>query len=133
MKIIATGYPLSVSKKLVTILEKEIAKSTVNKDDGCCIRFKDPSYSPERGGYHPVEVMISASGQIQYITDFAHVGYGDQVELAKEIDFDFSLNLFGHMGRDYPIQSGKALYRLWQSNFCSYYESGVFEVVVEAV
>ncbi len=127
MKISQTGYPVNISKKLVTILEKEISKSKI--DGGCCIVFRDSSYLPGAGGYHPVEVSINASGRIQYITDFSLVGFGDQVELAKELDFDFSHSVFQQMGRDYPIQSGRGLFRMFQSNFCSYYESGAFDQI----
>ena len=130
MKIIQNGiYPLSISKKCITILSNEIVKAGVIEssdtvENYVIINFNDPNYSAENGGYHPVEVMINVDGTIQYITDFTYIGQ----ELVKELDFDFNLKLFQHMGRDYPIEQGRGLFRIFQSNFCSYYDSGVFEV-----
>jgi hypothetical protein len=121
MNIKAENYPLAVSKKFITILTCEIDKAGADTTEGVVINFRDPDYSPERGGYHPVEVMVSADGVIKYITDFSYVGTPPYQELAKELDFDFGLKLSQQMGRDYPIRQGRGLFRVWQSNFCSYY------------
>jgi hypothetical protein len=95
------------------------------------INFRDPKYSPEAGGFHPVEVMVSGTGIIQYITDFAYVGYPP--ELVMELDFDFSGGIFLHMGREFPIGDNHSFFCLWQCNFCAYYSMGAFSVTVEAV
>ena len=50
--------------------------------------------------------MVSASGCIQYVTNFAYVG-SHYPELAKELDWDLmTAFVFGHMGYDYPIEQG---------------------------
>lgn len=113
-------YPLPVSDELIELFNKV----TGNRKN-CTISFKDPSYSAETGGYHPIEVMIQ-DGSIKYITDFAYVGSPPFEELAKEIDFDFGYKVFQHMGREYPIAQGRQLYKMWESNFISYFESGVY-------
>lgn len=120
---------LKLSNDLIQIIEK-LTKNKIPNDGYITLNFRDPSYSAEQGGYHPVEISINAAGQVQYITDFSYVGQGSYAELAKEQDFDFSLSLFQHMGRDYPIEQGIELFRIFQSNFCSYYQSGVFEVEI---
>ena len=130
MNIQTDIYPLPVTKRFITILTQEIKESGADTTEGVVLNFKDPSYSPERGGYHPVEVMVSADGVIQYITDFAYVVATPYHELAKELDFDFSLKLFQQMGRDYQISVGLELFRVWQANFCRYYDDQVFEVTV---
>ena len=127
------NYPLSISKKFITILSSEITKAGIESssiENYVILNFRDPDYSADKGGYHPVEVMINADGIIQYITDFAYAA-GDG-ELVKELDFDLNQKLFQQMGRDYPIQEGRGLYRIFQSNFCSYYESGVYDVVASS-
>jgi hypothetical protein len=133
MNINAEVYPVAVSKRFIAILTREIDKAGTDTTEGVVINFRDPDYSPESGGYHPVEVMVSSDGTIQYITDFSYVGTPPYQELAKELDFDFRLNLFQQMGRDYPIGQGRGLFRVWQSNFCSYYIDGVFEIKVGSI
>ena len=131
MNIIQSGYPVAVSKQLVAIIAQELEASQVDVSSGFIINFRDPDYSAESGGYHPVEIAVDENGRILYITDFAYVGGGHYAELDKELDFDFSYGKFQQMGREYPIQKGASLYKIWQSNFCSYYRSQVFEVTVQ--
>jgi len=120
---------LKLSRHLIEIIEQHSQDKTAS-DGYFTLSFRDTSYSAERGGYHPVEILINAAGEIQYITDFSYVGQGGYAELVKELDFDFSLGLFQHMGRDYPIEQGAELFQTFQSNFVDYYKSGVFEVEV---
>jgi len=131
MNIQHNGYPVNISQQLVAIISKELGKSEVDISEGFIINFRDPDYSAESGGYHPVEICVDAKGRIQYITDFAYYGQGAYAELDKELDFDFGYGVFQQMGREYPIKQGAALFRIWQSNFCSYYRSQVFEVSVQ--
>jgi len=133
MIIQKTGYPLSISNRLISILAKEIEQhSEVDTSSGCVLNFRDPDYSAESGGYHPVEICLDENGRIQYITDFAYVGDGHYAELAKELDFDFAYGLFQQMGRDYPISQGAGLFKIWQANFCDYYQHQVYTVTVQS-
>jgi len=61
-------------------------------DHGVVLNFRDPECSPGKVGWHPVEVMLSSEGRIQYVTDFAFSG-PDHV-LVKGLDFDFVVNPF---------------------------------------
>ena len=131
MKIMEVGYVLPVSKDLVNILHKETEASGKDKLGGVILNFRDPQYSPESGGFHPVEVMVSGDGVIQYITDFSYAGY--PAELGKAIDFDFSLGLFQFYGLEKPISHGHDLFCLWQENFCAYYGWGTYTVTVQGV
>ena len=97
------------------------------------LTFKDDNYDPDSGGFHPVEIRIDPGGKIEYITDFSYVGNGPFAELVKEIDFDFSLRLFQHFGREHSIGHGLELYRLWERNFVAYYQMGVYSVRVDAL
>jgi hypothetical protein len=132
MQIQSAGYPLPVSQKLVTLLQRELDKSDLDSSSGVTFNLRDPDYSAESGGYHPVEIFVDEQGQIQYITDFAYYGVGAFAELDREIDFDFSRNVFQHMGREFPIERGASLFPLWQSNFCSYVERQVFDVSISS-
>lgn len=130
MKLITDGCALPINKALIKIIEKELSQLEPSQGDFYILNFRDPDYSSETGGFHPVEIMLNEKGIIQYITDFAYVGQGNMTELAKEIDFDFSSGLLEHFGRCYPIEQGKELFDIWQQNFCAYYEMNIFQVTV---
>lgn len=132
MQIQNSGYLLPVSDQLVAIIQREIDQSSVDTSSGFTLNFRDPDYSAESGGYHPVEIAVDEQGRILYITDFAYFGSGPYAELDKEIDFDFGYKVFQHMGREFPIERGASLFELWQSNFCDYVERQVFEVLLSS-
>lgn len=132
MKINTEVCPFKVDKRLVEILETEIGKANVPAGVPVVLNFRDPNYDAESGGFHPVEIRISAAGSLVYVTDFAFIGRGYSAELCKEIDFDFGVRQFQHFGRIYPINMGADLYQLWQENFISYYQMQVYSVTVEA-
>ena len=123
--------PFPLSDELIFILTAEIQK--VNNDLPVILNFRDPTYSAERGGYHPIEISISARGQILYATDFSYAGPLPYAELEKEIDFDFGLRCFQHFGQEFPLEYGRELFDLWQQNFCSYYHMDVYRVTVTDV
>lgn len=131
MRIDQKSCPFPLSAALVAILESELSKAQLPTDSGAILSFRDPGYSPETGGFHPLEIHVDSRGRVRYITDFAFVGRPPFAELAKEIDFDFALGLFQHFGREYPLQQGRELFGIWQANFCSYYAMQVFTVSVE--
>ena len=130
MKVLQKDCALSITDQLMKVLNTEIAITDKDLSGGVILSFKDPGYSPESGGYHPVEICINWEGRIQYITDFAYVGSGYYSELEKELDFDFSLGLLQQFGTEYPIEHAYELFAIWQQNFCTYYQHGVFTVTV---
>lgn len=98
------------------------------------INFKDEDYSPESGGYHPVEIrLINRRGKwlFDYVTDFGYVG-PVYPELEKIIDFGIDdqytwVAVYG----DIPMKEGRELFELWQENFNTYYHMGIYSVSVE--
>ncbi|ELM6623200.1 DUF2787 domain-containing protein [Vibrio fluvialis] len=96
--------------------------------------FRDSSYSSGNGGWHPVEIrFVRCNDQwiFDYITDFAYCG-GPYPELVKEVDFNFSSGTasFSYVP-DLPITSSEVMefYSMWESNFLSYVEMGVFDEI----
>lgn len=131
MKIQDKGYVLPVSKELVKVLNRAIENSGNNGNEALYLNFRDPTYSPENGGFHPVEIMVSEDGKIQYITDFAYVGY--PAELVKEIDFDFAAGVLQHFGEERFIGHSHTFFNLWQFNFCTYFKMDVYDITVKEV
>lgn len=115
------------------VLRNVLYELVKEKAGACVISFRDPDYSPVTGGFHPVEIMIGATGDIQYVTDFAYVGMPPCEELIKELDFNFADGEFVYMGKEYPITAGWEMFRLWELNFCCYHKTGVYEISVEEI
>ena len=124
---IANNLPYSLSPPFIKLLER----ITDDHDTGnITINFRDPKYSADKGGYHPVEIRIT-NGQIEYITDFCYVGLGQDAELVKEIDFDFANHVFGQIySRDRPIAKGSDLFEIWQANFLAYIDMQIFTITI---
>lgn len=134
--IVLNGLALPVSDNLAQIMLQQLIPATEGLDvlTAATINFRDPDYSAESGGYHPVEirlVWLNNAWQIDYITSFSYVGMGWCAELAKELDFDFGQNCFEM--RDYRPQVlavGKEMYQLFEQNFIEYLRMEVFDVTV---
>jgi hypothetical protein len=129
MQIRCDNLPWSLDKKFIQILNDTLA--TTEADDGVTITFRDPDFTPETGGFFPVEVSISKDAQIQYITDFCYVGQPPMCDLCKCLDFDFSLKRFQHYSMDSPINTGREVFQLWQSNFIAYHNINAYTVEIE--
>lgn len=87
------------------------------------INFRDPNYSANDGGYHPVEMRLENDGdgwRFCYITDFCYVGSGYMAELAKELDFDFDAGVFQNLFGTYPIEQAIEMFQIWETNFVFY-------------
>jgi len=93
------------------------------------VNYRDPDYSVETGGFHPVEIRIN-QGRLDYITDFSFYGSGHYAELGKEIDFDFEQRIFEHMGQAFSLEAGRELFVIWQGNFISYLKMELFDITL---
>ena len=128
--------PFDISSQLLEILNIKIQKAGEETEqlEDIIFSFRSEDYSSELGGYHPVEIrLIKTNGQwcFDYITDFAYVGCGQDAELAKEIDFDFTNGIGFHLySGDDDIKQFTELYKIWEMNFISYFESGVFKTKI---
>ncbi|WP_135382137.1 DUF2787 family protein [Vibrio tasmaniensis] len=97
------------------------------------INFREKSYSPENGGYHPVEIRITRLNDqwvFDYITDFSYCGF--MPELEKEIDFDFGHGVayIRYMGEVPITESSVAeFYSMWETNFLSYIGMDCFDEI----
>ncbi|MBN3051736.1 DUF2787 domain-containing protein [Pectobacterium versatile] len=134
-KIHQEGYFLPVKQTLIDLLFKEMGNPPPYKTriSSVSLLFKDLTYSAERGGYHPVEIrLISRNGEwhFDYITDFSYMGTV-YPELEKEIDISWSQQyvFLAHVG-DLPVNAGKELFELWQSNFIQYHAMNAYTITV---
>ena len=131
MRIHSEGLALPVTHKFtnaITVMlnEKGISGNSVT------INFRDPTYSAESGGFHPVEIRLERQNNtwhLCYITDFVYVGSGPYAELAKDLDFDFQAGVFQNLFGVFPIEQATDLYQIWEGNFLHYWlELEVFKV-----
>ncbi|MBN3206434.1 DUF2787 family protein [Pectobacterium brasiliense] len=134
-KIHQEGYFLPVKQTLIDLLFKEMGNPPPHKTRmvAFSLLFKDLTYSAEREGYHPVEIrLISRNGEwyFDYITDFSYIGTV-YPELEKEIDISWSQQyvFLAHVG-DLPVNVGKELFELWQSNFIQYHAMNAYTITI---
>ena len=137
VNIMTDGLPVPVNQALVAILQQHITEALSNTDDAAgvdaiTLNFRDPDYSAEAGGYHPVEIRLTyQQGQwhLNYITDFSYVGSGWDTELAKDMDFDFGLGVcMTRFMPDSPLADAAELYQLFETNFIAYYQMDAYKV-----
>jgi RimJ/RimL family protein N-acetyltransferase len=125
----------AVSEKLLKILQNAAEQLDHTEQlQAMTFNFRDPDYSAEAGGYHPTElrIIITDKGWVfDYITDFSYQGIGYMAELAKEIDFLFHDQIAYHLYTgEHKAENVVSLFKLWQENFISYANSGVFKVEI---
>ncbi|MCG6200030.1 DUF2787 domain-containing protein [Psychromonas antarctica] len=138
MDIKINQNPLKVSAKFHKQLNQQIKQKRITEEDTqITLNFRDLSYYNKQGGYHPIEISMqkdqsTGNWDLLYITDFAYYGY-PYPELATEFDFNFSMQTFfmiGCAGKPLSHPEVKEFYKLWQSNFTCYLESGAFDEIV---
>ena len=130
------GFALPVTPALLALLSQEAERTDL--DLGRCTQltfnFRNPGYSAEQGGVHPVEIRLirGLDGWLfDYVTDFSYQGLGQDAELCKELDFNF-LDDEHYLQGWGPIQRSEAheLFTLWQTNFVAYCRMAYFTVEV---
>ena len=130
------GFALPVAPALLELLDQEIAKTDLNLErlTQLTFNFRNPGYTPEQGGVHPVELRLirGLDGWLfDYVTDFSYQGVGPDAELCKELDFNF---LDGeHYLQDWgplPPTEAHELFHMWQGAFLAYAQLGFFTVTV---
>jgi hypothetical protein len=135
MHINYDGLALPVSKSLADALIAIIDQDKLT-GEAVTINFRDPDYSAEKGGFHPVEIRLekrSDAWQFCYITDFCYVGSGYTAELAKDLDFDFQAGVFQNLFGIFPIEQATDMYQIWESNFLHYWqEIEIFKIFLSA-
>ena len=130
------GFALPVTPALLALLSQEAERTDL--DLGRCTQltfnFRNPGYSVEQGGVHPVEIRLirGLDGWLfDYVTDFSYQGLGHDAELCKEIDFNFLDGEHTMLGWG-PLRLAEAreLFDIWQSNFIAYCRLECFSVTV---
>lgn len=130
MNIKTTDLPLAVSDKLTDLIKEALKGKDLTNKTSVILNFRDPDYSAEKGGYHPVEIMLKRKGEdwhIIYITDFCYAGIGPYAELVKDLDFDFGAGVFQTQYGYYRIEEASDIYPVWEHNFCCYLKNDVFK------
>ncbi|WP_368199026.1 DUF2787 domain-containing protein [Aeromonas sp. R7-4] len=130
------GFALPVCQALLALLSQEAERTDL--DLGRCTQltfnFRNPGYSAEQGGVHPVEIRLVRGLDdwlVDYVTDFSYQGLGQDAELCKELDFNFLDGEHTMLGWG-PLRLAEAreLFDIWQSNFIAYCRLECFSVTV---
>lgn len=130
------GFALPVAQVLIVLLNQEVTHTGLDLDrlTQLTFHFRNPSYTPEQGGVHPVELRLIRGLDgwlVDYVTDFSYQGQGQDAELCKELGFNF---LDGeHYLRGWgplPPADAHELFNMWQGAFLAYAQLVFFTVTV---
>ena len=130
------GFALPVDQALLVLLNQEIAKTELNIESltQLTFNFRNPGYSAEQGGVHPVEIRLVRGLDdwlFDYVTDFSYQGLGQDAELCKELDFNFLDGEHSMLGwGPLRLTEARELFDIWQSNFIAYYRLECFSITV---
>jgi hypothetical protein len=123
-----------LTPEFVQVINGVIQSSLVaSNGDGAIVNFRDPDYGAEKGGFHPVELSLSPSGDLLYLTDFAYFGAPPFAELGIELDWNFEQDSFRQFDSFYDLECGRGLLGLYTKNFVAYHKGGCYEVEVTAL
>ena len=130
------GISLPVSQALLILLSQEAERTELdlNRCTQLTFNFRNPGYSTEQGGVHPVEIRLVRGLDdwlFDYVTDFSYQGLGQDAELCKELDFNFLDGEHTMLGWG-PLRLAEVreLFDIWQSNFIAYCRLECFSVTV---
>ena len=123
---------IRVPDNLVQQLDLLLVDIDTNNLTSITFNFRDPEYSPNSGGFHPVEIrLMKDNGKwlIDYFTDFSYAGA--YAELEKEVDILFQegtvyLAFFGTLKNHLATELAKTTI----SNFISYYNMDVYQTQI---
>ncbi|EOX4955888.1 DUF2787 family protein [Vibrio alginolyticus] len=135
MKLTYSGeLGLPVSDAFKQLINDEVSKHQIS--DGVTtitLNYRDSLYSPEDGGFHPVELRFEKKGNhwhLAYLTDFSYAGLYSELE--KEIDFDvtYGVAFIRFMG-EVPLSRPDVqdFFNTYQTNFISYVEMEAYDDV----
>ena len=130
------GFALPVAQALLSLLNQEVAHSDIDLErlTQLTFNFRCPTYSPEQGGTHPVEIRLirGLDGWLfDYVTDFSYQGLGHNAELCKELDFNFLDGEHTMLGwGSLRLAEARELFDIWQCNFIAYCRLECFSVTV---
>lgn len=79
------GFALPVAQALLALLCQEVAKTSLDLErlTQLTFNFRNPGYSAEQGGVHPVEIRLVRGLDdwlFDYVTDFSYQGLGQDAE-----------------------------------------------------
>jgi hypothetical protein len=118
--------------EFVQVVNSVIHDAETTNGQGLIVNFRDPSYSAENGGFHPVEIHLDSDGNLLSLTDFAFFGMPPFTELGIELDWSFDAGSFRQFDAFYDLECGRALLGLYARNFASYFQSGVYRVEISS-
>lgn len=126
---------ITVPLQLHSILNFELAKVEMPDSSFCALtfNFRDPNYTADKGGYHPVELRLEKHNELWqfiYMTDFSYQG-SPYPELVKEIDVCFETKrVYSLLGGWLNQRNAKELIKLFISNFIEYHAMDIYQTKI---
>lgn len=134
ISLITGDFALPLSTEFHEFLLETFDNTSITHDVSCVtFNFRDPTYSAESGGFHPVEISLIRYGEawlLDYLTDFHYVGFPyPELEKAFDVSWNDGYSWLVGVG-DCAISDFVDYWQLWQRNFVSCVQMGVFTLHV---
>ena len=130
------NLPLPVSDELLAMLCHEAKQAAIGTEcvTVMTLRFEDPGYSPERGGFHPVHIRLVRGLNdwlVDSVTDFCF--QEPDSPLSKELDFNLLDGEYFMRGWGWlNPKEACDVFALWQRNFLFYHLMHCFNVTIDS-
>lgn len=123
-------YPFVLEPRFVQLINMLLEEKAGNIQDGVVLNFRDPDYSYEHGGFHPVEICIGKDDKLVYATDFSFAGVPPFVELGVELDWNWEQGYFRQFDSFHDLLVGQSIFYLWAANFTEYVKAEIFQIEI---
>lgn len=133
--IMKQDLPLLVSTELLTLCQHHIDINNVSPISDVYIYFSDPRFTPEKGGYLPVDFDFDKEGYLNGIIVYQYVySHADPIpDLIERFNLNFDWGCLAFRGQTRSLEYISVEFLIWQTRFLRSVKRGVYDITVAEV
>ena len=127
--------PLLVSLELLTLCQHHIDKNNVSPKSDVYVYFNDPHFTPEKGGYLPVDFDFDRQGYLNAIVVYQYIYSNDDPipDLIERFNLNFDWGCLACRGQIRTLDYISVEFLIWQTLFLRTVKRGVYKITVAEV
>lgn len=136
MKILVQqDLPVEVSPELLILCQHTIDKNNVSPKSDAYVYFNDPHFTPEKGGYLPVDIDFDKHGFLNAIVVYQYVySHDDPIpDLVERFDLNFDWGCLAFRGQTCSLDYISVEFVIWQTRFLRSVKRGIYDITVAEV